>query len=288
MAGASVLTDDPFCVSDGSLQCCLGGSTALNPDGANRAKLTSYLGSLAQPGGLSKTVVKRPPAGILAMMSQDRPDARPPELLPPPPSLILRRQPYHRMPALAPAIGMHSTARDVGKLMLMLLGNGLFKKKPIVQQTTMERATGSEWTPHSALPGHTLLGMAEMYHGSQRFLVCEGTEPAGGTSSVLLLLPDKSIGLFVALNCYGQGAAAVRPTIAERFLDYYFPLSSQPVDGAEAGDDAGRPGGLAGDASGYSMIATTTGGDSLTATHDAKRGHGGVAAEAAIADQVQY
>ena len=46
----------------------------------------------------------------------------------------------------------------------------------------------------------------------QRYLVCEGTEPAGGTTSAMLLLPHKEIGLFIAFNCYGQGAAKVQPT----------------------------------------------------------------------------
>ena len=30
--------------------------------------------------------------------------------------------------------------------------------------------------------------------------------------------------MFLAFNCCGHGAASVRPTFAERFLDYYFPV----------------------------------------------------------------
>ena len=40
---------------------------------------------------------------------------------------------------MAPAIGMHATARDVGKLMLLLLGKGMFKKKRMLREDTMDR-----------------------------------------------------------------------------------------------------------------------------------------------------
>jgi hypothetical protein len=36
------------------------------------------------------------------------------ETLPEKPTLALRRQKYCRLPSLAPAIGMHTTARDMG------------------------------------------------------------------------------------------------------------------------------------------------------------------------------
>ena len=34
--------------------------------------------------------------------------------------------------------------------------------------------------------------------------------------------------MFLAFNCCGHGAASVRPTFAERFLDYYFPVDKEP------------------------------------------------------------
>ena len=37
-------------------------------------------------------------------------------------------------------------------------------------------------------------------------------------------LPEQGVGVFLAFNCCGHGAASVRPTFAERFLDYYFPV----------------------------------------------------------------
>jgi hypothetical protein len=43
---------------------------------------------------------------------------------------------------------------------------------------------------------------------------------------VILLVPEQGVGVFLAFNCCGAGAAAVRPTFAERFLDYYFPVRS--------------------------------------------------------------
>ena len=48
---------------------------------------------------------------------------------------------------------------------------------------------------------------------------------------VMLLLPEQQVGLFVAFNCYGVGAAEMRPTLGERFVDFYFPLSLEPEVG---------------------------------------------------------
>ena len=143
-------------------------------------------------------------------------DMRPPEPPPPPPGLIPLRQEYHRCPSLAPANGMHTTGRDIGKLMCMLLADGQFKKRTMLQPTTIQAGFATAWQAHPALSGDTLLGMAEWYHGAERVLLCDGGDPGAGSSTCMLLIPERRIGLFVAFNCYGRGAAAVRPNLAER------------------------------------------------------------------------
>jgi hypothetical protein len=108
---------------------------------------------------------------------------------------------------------------------------------------------------------------------------------------VMLLLPEQQVGLFVAFNCYGVGAAEMRPTLGERFVDFYFPLSLEPEVGgplsrlvapssgtapqpsdtdmqgaAQSGEeeDEGSPRPEDIDASGYGRVqATATGGDEL-------------------------
>jgi hypothetical protein len=154
-----------------------------NPGGGNRQRHQLLLRSRnANKDGEAK---KPPPlpASLMGFMAGGV-EAEPVELLPPPPPLLLRRQPYARMPAQSPAIGMHSTARDVGKLMQMLLNHGSFKKREIMAPATVACGFAHHWSPHPSLPGETLLGMTEMYHGVKRLLVCEGSEPSSGSSSV--------------------------------------------------------------------------------------------------------
>ena len=166
------------------------------------------------------------------------------EVLPTKPLLITRRQKYARIPSLAPAIGMHSTARDMGKLMGCLLAGkyapGTARgKKPILHPRTVQAGLARYWSPHPSLPGMTLLGFAEMYHGSRRYLICDGADPASGTCATMILIPDytPTVGVFLAFNCCGHGAAKVRPTLAERLLDYYYPVDKEPPPSVPEDED---------------------------------------------------
>eukprot|EP01052_Picozoa_sp_SAG31_P001698 SAG31_NODE_57_length_29727_cov_12.584568_19_plen_2101_part_00 len=161
-------------------------------------------------------------------------DLLPPEPPPPPPRLLPMRQAYHRCPSLAPANGMHTTARDMGKLMCMLLSSGKYKKHALLQPTTVAAGFATAWSAHPHLPGDTILGLAEYWHGAERVLLADGGDPLAGSSTCLLLMPERRLGLFVAFNCYGRGAANVRPNLAERFLDQYFSIEKQSAAALEA------------------------------------------------------
>lgn len=175
---------------------------------------------------------KKIPGALLAFMETAGQEEDQEEILPAKPKLMTRRQKYCRLPSLAPAIGMHTNARDMGKLLTMLLKGrdppGRIRGKQMLHECTLEAGLARYWSPHPSLPGMTLLGFSEMYHGYRRYLICDGCDPASGSCATLLLMPEQNVGVFLAFNCCGHGAAAVRPTFAERFLDYYFPVNKEP------------------------------------------------------------
>lgn len=177
--------------------------------------------------------MKKIPGALLAFMETDGKDAGDEEAVPERPKLATRRQPYCRLPSLAPAIGMHTTARDIGKLLVTLLKGrdppGRINGRQLLHEQTLQAGLARYWSPHPSLPGMTLLGFSEMYHGCRRYLICDGSDPASGSCATLLLMPEQNVGVFLAFNCCGHGAAAMRPTFAERFLDYYFPVDKEPA-----------------------------------------------------------
>ena len=191
------------------------------PDGANRR-----MRQAKEAEGDAKM-----PAMLASYMEADLPPEEEP--LPPPPNLLLQRQPYCRIPSLAPAIGMHSTARDMGRLMSTLLKGrdppGRLQGASVLRPRTVLHGMARAWSPHPSLPGRTLLGFAEMYHGSRRYLVCDGADAASGSCATMILMPEEGVGVFLAFNCCGHGAPQVRPTFAERFMDYYYPVDKEPL-----------------------------------------------------------
>ena len=53
-----------------------------------------------------------------------------------------------------------------------------------------------------------------MYAG-ERVLACDGGDAASGTICTMALLPELEVGLFVAFNCFGHGAAEVGVWVGE-------------------------------------------------------------------------
>ena len=145
--------------------------------------------------------------------------------------LVLKRSPRAPIPALAPAMSLLTTGRDMGRLMLCLLSEGAYKGKKVVQAPTMRAAHAQFTSAHPAIAGVTLSGFAEFRDGVNRALVCDSADPATGSSSSMLLLLEHGVGLFVSFNCCsGHGMHRIQPTLSERFLDHFFPVPPSHVD----------------------------------------------------------
>ena len=62
-------------------------------------------------------------------------------------------------------------------------------------------------------------------------LVIDSGDPATGTSSTILLLPEHQVGLFISFNCCsGYGMHRIQPSFTQRFLDHFYPVPPAPEE----------------------------------------------------------
>lgn len=75
------------------------------------------------------------------------------------------------------------------------------------------------------------LGFAEYRDMVNNALVIDSGDPATGTSSSILLLPEHGVGLFISFNCCsGYGMHRIQPSFTQRFLDHFYPVPPSPED----------------------------------------------------------
>jgi hypothetical protein len=102
---------------------------------------------------------------------------------------------------LYPAGGIIATAADMGAYMEFQLGDG----QPLLSADALAELHGPQFHPDPRLPG-SALGFYEMYHGSTR-LVAHGGDGLG-SHSLLTLVPDHDLGIYIAFNGDGDDGAA--------------------------------------------------------------------------------
>lgn len=137
-----------------------------------------------------------------------------------------------------PAGELKTTATDIARFMLAHLQEGSLADERILEPETAREMHRQQFTHHPLLPGFTY-GFFEDELNGRRALVHGGdTNPI--FSSLLVLLPEENVGLFVAHN---TAEYAFRDALIEAFMDRYFPAPDpvpppQPLAGH--GDRAGR------------------------------------------------
>jgi CubicO group peptidase (beta-lactamase class C family) len=118
----------------------------------------------------------------------------------------------------APAGSMSTTATDIAHFMIAQLQNGRFGAQRILQETTAQEMQAQQFTNDPRVPGMAY-GFWEQHLNSQRLLVHDGDTFL--FHSLLALLPEHQVGVFVSYN--SAGGAAARTTLLQAFLDHYFP-----------------------------------------------------------------
>lgn len=130
-------------------------------------------------------------------------------------------------PALLPSGGHHATVTDMARYMIAHLQGGRYSDAHIPQarilnESTMQQMHSTLYTPDPRLLG-TAYGWFDFSDNGQRTLGHIG-EFAPTMHSLLLLLPDQNLGVFVVYNSRGGTELTSQHTGFQRaFFDHYYP-----------------------------------------------------------------
>src|SRR5215210_894820 len=148
-------------------------------------------------------------------------------------------------PALVPAGDMEASATDMARFMIAHLQDGRYSdantaEARILNKSTMQQMHSTLYTPDPRLLG-TAYGFFDFSDNGQRTLGHVGYSPP--MYSLLLLLPEQNLGVYVAYNSEGGGDLTNQHLGFQRaFFDHYYPApaveSIQPP--ADFAQRAGR------------------------------------------------
>jgi len=142
---------------------------------------------------------------------------------------VYRPEPFEAVPG-APAGAMSATATDMANFMLAQLQNGRLGSQRILQAATAQAMQTQQFTNDPRVPGMTY-GFEEQNLNGQHLLV------KGGDTllfhSLLALLPEHQVGVFVAYN--SASGVSAPTTLLQAFLDHYFPAPKATIPPPPAG-----------------------------------------------------
>jgi CubicO group peptidase (beta-lactamase class C family) len=130
-----------------------------------------------------------------------------------------------------PEGAMSTTATDMANFMLAQLQNGRFGSQRILQVATAQAMQTQQFTNDPRVPGMAY-GFPEGNLNNQRLLVHDGFVPPS-FSSLLALLPEHQVGVFVSYN--SAGGLSALGTLLQAFLDHYFPAPKETLPPPPAG-----------------------------------------------------
>ena len=151
---------------------------------------------------------------------------------------------YLGQPAFVPAGAMSASAADMARFMIAHLEDGRYSdaatpEARILQSATAQRMHTTLYTPHPRLLGNAH-GFFDFTDNGRRTLGHSGeTYPF---NTLLLLLPDERVGVFVSYNSEGGGALTNQHLGFQRaFFDHYYPAAAvDPPQPAADRERAGR------------------------------------------------
>ncbi len=142
---------------------------------------------------------------------------------------------------LPPAGAMSSTATDMANFMIAHLQDGRYGNSSILQDATVKKMHSQLFTHDPKLSG-LAYGFYEFNLNDQRLIQHGGDTLRFHT--LLTLLPEHNIGMFVSYNSLGEGAGAVRARseLLGVFLDRYYssPVPVSPEPSADFRQRAGK------------------------------------------------
>jgi CubicO group peptidase (beta-lactamase class C family) len=151
---------------------------------------------------------------------------------------------YLDQPALLPSGGHQVSVTDMARFMIAHLQGGRYSdanipEARILNESTAQQMLSTLYTPDPRLQG-TAYGFFDWSDNGQKTLGHEGYSPP--MHSILLLLPQQNMGVFVNYNSDNLGDLTVQHLGFQRaFFDHYFPASTvapiqPPANFAERAD----------------------------------------------------
>lgn len=123
---------------------------------------------------------------------------------------------------IAPAAALMTTATDMAHFMLAHLQQGSYGGSQILEPETTEMMHQTHYQIHPLLPG-TSYGFRERLVNNKRVIGHLGS--LRGYSSLLNIIPEENIGIFIATNSFSN----IHDKFIARFFDRYFPTQSKSV-----------------------------------------------------------
>jgi CubicO group peptidase (beta-lactamase class C family) len=133
---------------------------------------------------------------------------------------------------LAPMGFMAASATDMARFMITHLQGGFYgdasTEMRILKEATVDQIHSTLHTPDTRLLG-TAYGFFDFSDNGQRTIGHDGT--AEPMHSLLMLLPDQNLGVFVAYNTLGAGGLVNQHLGFQRaFFDHYYPVPAvEPI-----------------------------------------------------------
>ena len=134
-----------------------------------------------------------------------------------------------RYASLFPAGSVLSTATDMAKFMIAHLQNGQYGESRILQDPTSREMHRRHYANDPSVSGITLGFMESNVNGLR--IIGHGGD-TGSFHTLLSLIPEQNVGLFVAYSSMGSGdmgAVGAREDLLHLFLDRYYPAESSPA-----------------------------------------------------------
>jgi CubicO group peptidase (beta-lactamase class C family) len=151
---------------------------------------------------------------------------------------------YTAQPALLASGGHQMSATDMAHFMIAHLENGRYSDATIGEARILKETTAQQMQSTLYTPDPRLLGMAYVFSdwsdNGQRTLGHTGYFPP--MNSVLLLLPDQDLGVFVVANGDAGDLTTQHFGFQRAFFDHYYPASTvEPIQPpADFAERAGR------------------------------------------------
>ncbi|MHC2831971.1 CubicO group peptidase (beta-lactamase class C family) [Bacillus sp. F9_6S_D1_P_5] len=132
---------------------------------------------------------------------------------------------YQTRPTDMPQGSMFSTGSDVANFMIAQLNDGKFKNNQILQKETVEDMQKTKFALHPKYPNMTygFEFFSPQSHNGQYVFGKGGNIP--GFSSLMWLIPEHKIGVFVVTN---KDSSALPIEVFDDFMNHYFPDKTKP------------------------------------------------------------